>query len=108
MEFSYNNGYHSSLKIIPLEATYGRKCNTPISWDNPIDKVIVGPKLLKEMEDQIIRIKLNLKATQDKQKRYADRNRISRHFQVGDHVFFKVKPNKSSLNLGNCSKIAAR
>ena len=45
----------------PFEAMYGRKCNTPISWDNPIDRVIVGPKLLKDMEDQMVKIKHNLK-----------------------------------------------
>jgi hypothetical protein len=27
---------------------------------------------------------------------------------VGDHVFMKVKANKSSLKLGNCSKLATR
>jgi hypothetical protein len=27
---------------------------------------------------------------------------------VGDHVFLKVKANKSSLRLGNCSKLVAR
>jgi hypothetical protein len=26
---------------------------------------------------------------------------------VGDHVFLKVKSNRSSLKLGNCSKLAA-
>ena len=35
----------------------GRKCNTPISWDNPMGRVIVGPKLLKDMEDQMVKIK---------------------------------------------------
>ena len=25
VEFSYNNGYHSSLKVSPSEAMYGRK-----------------------------------------------------------------------------------
>jgi transposase InsO family protein len=51
VEFSYNNGYRSSLKIIPFEALYGRKCNTPVSWDNPTYRVVLGPKLLKDMED---------------------------------------------------------
>jgi transposase InsO family protein len=51
IEFSYNNGYEASLKMSPFESLYGRKCNTPVSWDNPIDKVIFGKKLLKEMED---------------------------------------------------------
>jgi hypothetical protein len=27
---------------------------------------------------------------------------------VGDHVFLKVKTKKSSLKLGNCSKLASR
>jgi hypothetical protein len=62
VEFAYNNGYHTSLKMSPFEELYGRKCNTLVSWDNPADRVVVGPKLLKEMEDQMIKIKQNLKA----------------------------------------------
>jgi hypothetical protein len=53
VEFAYNNGYHASLKMSPFKALYGRKCNTPVSWDNPADRAVVGPELLKEMEDQI-------------------------------------------------------
>ena len=68
VEFYYNNGYHSSLKTSPFEAMYGRKCNTPISWDNPMDRVIVGPELLKDMEDQMVKIKKSLKVAQGKQK----------------------------------------
>jgi hypothetical protein len=34
-----------------FEALYGRNCNTPVSWDNPAVKVIIGPDLLKEMEE---------------------------------------------------------
>ena len=66
VEFAYNNGYHSSLKMSPFEAMYGRKCNTPISWDNPTGRVIVGPKLLKDMQDQMVKIKKNLKVAQDR------------------------------------------
>ena len=40
---SYNNGYHVSLKMSPFEDLYGRKCNTLVSWDNPIDRVVIGP-----------------------------------------------------------------
>jgi hypothetical protein len=31
VEFTYNNGYEASLKMIPIEALYGRKCNAPVS-----------------------------------------------------------------------------
>jgi hypothetical protein len=51
VEFTYNNGYHASLNMSPFEALYGRKCNTPVRWDNPADRIVVGQRLLKEMED---------------------------------------------------------
>jgi hypothetical protein len=59
------------------------------------------------MEEQMLKIKKNLKDTQDRQKCYADKGIIHREFKVGDHVFLKVKANKSSLKLGNCSKLEA-
>ena len=66
VEFAYNNGYQASLKMSPFEALYGRKCNTPVSWDNPVDKAVVGPDLLRETKEQMIKIKQNLKDAQDR------------------------------------------
>jgi transposase InsO family protein len=43
VEFAYNNGYQASLRMIPFKALYGRKCDTPVSWDNPTDRVVLGP-----------------------------------------------------------------
>ena len=57
VEFTYNNGYQASLKMSPFESLYDKKCNTPLSWDNPVDRTVVGLELLKEMEDQMIKIK---------------------------------------------------
>ena len=50
VEFAYNNGYQDSAKISPFEIMYRKKCTTPVSWDRPVDRLIVGPKLLREME----------------------------------------------------------
>jgi hypothetical protein len=66
VEFSYNNGYQASLKMSMFEALYGKKCNTPVSWDNQVDRAMVGPELLKEMEEQMLNIKQNLKVSQDR------------------------------------------
>jgi hypothetical protein len=106
VEFSYNNRYQASLKMSSFESLYGIKCNTPVRWDNPADRAVVGPELLKEMEEQMLKIKWNLKGAQDRQKIYADKNRTHIEFKVGDRVFLKVKANIISLNLGNCATLA--
>jgi hypothetical protein len=43
VEFMYNNGYQMSAKMSPFEVLYGRKCITSISWDNPVEKIMMGP-----------------------------------------------------------------
>ena len=48
VEFAYNNHYQASTKYSPFEISYGRKCNTPISWSNLVDMLVLGPELLKE------------------------------------------------------------
>ena len=56
----------------------------------------------------MVRIKKNLKATQDRHKINEDTNKKDREFKVGKHVLLKVKPKKNSLKLGRCTKLAAR
>ena len=36
-------------------------CNTPISWSNPLDRLVLGPELLKEMEEIVKQVQGNLK-----------------------------------------------
>nr|GEU89238.1 retrotransposable element Tf2 [Tanacetum cinerariifolium] len=57
VEFSYNNSYHTSIKADLFEALYGRKCRSPICWDElkkcmadeplaiPLDEIQVNDKL---------------------------------------------------------------
>jgi transposase InsO family protein len=73
VEFDYNNGYHDSLNMSPFEALYGRKCNTPVSWEALVDRVVLKLEFLIEMEAKWVKIKQNLMATQDKKKIYADK-----------------------------------
>ena len=86
----------------PYEDFYGRRCRTPTN------KIILGPKFLKEMEQEVAKIRQNLKATQDRQKSYADKHRVHREFSVGDHVYLRVRPRKSSLKFGICAKLSPR
>jgi hypothetical protein len=56
VEFAYNNGYQTLAKLIPCEILYGRKCTTPISWDNPTDKLMVRLEMLQEMKNMVRKV----------------------------------------------------
>ena len=47
VEFAYNNRYQDSTKLSPFEILYGKKCNTLITWSNPVDRLMLRPDLLK-------------------------------------------------------------
>ena len=71
-EFSYNNSYQASLKMAPFEALYGRRCRTPLMWDEVGDRQLFGPDLIRESEDKVKLIQDRLKVAQSRQKSYAD------------------------------------
>jgi hypothetical protein len=56
VEFSYNNGYHTSLKKTPFEVLYGRKCCTPLMWSEVEDRVVESPNFIKATEEKISEI----------------------------------------------------
>jgi transposase InsO family protein len=91
-EFSYNNSYQASLKMSPFEALYGRKCRTPLYWDQTRERQFFGPELIQEAEEQVRMIRENLRIAQSRQKSYADNRRRLLEFKEGDHVYLKVSP----------------
>ncbi|GKD69691.1 putative reverse transcriptase domain-containing protein [Tanacetum coccineum] len=82
VEFSYNNIYHTSIKVAPFEALYGQKCRSPICWAAVGDAQLTGPKIVHETTEKIIQIKKHIKAARDRQKSYADRRRKPLEFEV--------------------------
>jgi hypothetical protein len=52
-EFSYNNSYQKSLKMSPFEALYGRKCRTPLFWNQAGERQVFGPEILREVEKRV-------------------------------------------------------
>ena len=71
-EFSYNNRYHSSIGMAPFEALYGRRCRTPICWEEVGVRSFHEPTIVKETSDKIMLIQEWLKVTRSRQKNYAD------------------------------------
>ena len=50
----------------PYEDLYVRRSRTPVTWDNLVKRVVLGPELLKEMEQEVVKIRKNLKVAQDR------------------------------------------
>ena len=46
MKFVYNNSYQSSIGMAPFEALYGRKCRTPVCWDEVGERRLIGLELV--------------------------------------------------------------
>ena len=61
-----------------------------------MDRLVLGPELLKEMELIVKQVQGILKIGQDRQKSQADLKWTPKEFQVGEHVFIKVRPKKSA------------
>ena len=74
-EFSYNNSYQESIKMVPFEALYGRRCRTLLSWLELGERWFFGVDLVKEAEEKVQLIQDYLKASQSRQKSYADKRR---------------------------------
>ena len=49
------------MGMSPYESIYGRRCRTPVTWDNPVNRVVISPELLKEMEQEVVKIRQNLR-----------------------------------------------
>jgi len=75
IEFTYNNSFHSSIGMAPYEALYGRKCRTPLFWFETGENLVLGPDMIQQTTEKIIMIRDKLKATQSRQKSYADKKR---------------------------------
>jgi hypothetical protein len=56
------------------------------------------------MGHTVIKIRKNLKLSQDRQKCYGDRKRTHKEL-VGYHVYIRVKPKRISLKMGTCDKL---
>ncbi|WVZ93031.1 LOW QUALITY PROTEIN: hypothetical protein U9M48_039054 [Paspalum notatum var. saurae] len=91
-EFSYNSSYQASLKKSSFEALYGRRCRTPLFWNQTGEKQVFGPDLIRDAEQQIKMVCENLRVAQSRQKSYADVRRRDLTFKVDDFVYLKVSP----------------
>ncbi|GJX06532.1 putative reverse transcriptase domain-containing protein [Tanacetum coccineum] len=105
VEFSYNNSYHASIKAAPFEALYGRKCRSPVCWAKVRDGQLMGPEIIHETTEKIVKIRQRLQAARDRQRSYANVRQKPLEFQVGDRVMLKVSPRKGVIRFGKRGKL---
>ncbi|GJZ08175.1 putative reverse transcriptase domain-containing protein [Tanacetum coccineum] len=108
VEFSYNNSYHTFIKVAPFEALYSRMCHSPVCWVEVGEVQLTGQEIVQETTEKIIHIKQRMQAARDRQKSYADLKRKPIDFQVGDKVMLKVSPLKGVVHFGKRGKLNPR
>ena len=60
-KFAYNNSYQDSIGMAPFEALYGRKCRTPVCWDEVGERKINDMKYIKISTERFVLSEKGLK-----------------------------------------------
>ena len=101
--------------MAPFKALYGRKCRTPMFWNQIGESQVFEPEILKDAERQVQTIRKNLRVAQSRQKSYADTRRRELDtrrrelvFKIGDYVYLKVSPMRSVKRFNMKGKLAPR
>ncbi|XP_070006540.1 uncharacterized protein [Nicotiana sylvestris] len=108
IEFAYNNSYHSSIKMAPYEALYGRRCRSPVGWFEVGETELYGPDLIHQAIEKVKVIQERLRTAQSRQKSYSDVRRRDLEFEVGDWVFLRISPMKGIMHFGKKGKLSPR
>ena len=73
MEFTYNNSYQDTIGMASYEALYGRRCRTPVCWEEVGVRSLIGAEIVQMTTEKVKVIKDRMKEAQDKQKSYVDK-----------------------------------
>jgi len=60
VEFAYNNNYHSRIYMAPYEALYGRRCRTPVCWEEVGERKLSKIELIDQTKEIISSIRVKL------------------------------------------------
>jgi len=108
VEFTYNNSHQATLGMAPYEALYGRRCRTPLCWEEVRDRKLYGAELVQVTKKKVRTIRDRIKTTQDRQKKYTNIRTRPLKFSAGDQVFLKVALWKNMLHFILKGKLTPR
>ncbi|KAK8930623.1 hypothetical protein KSP39_PZI016616 [Platanthera zijinensis] len=107
VEFAYNNSYQSSIQMAPFEALYGRRCRTPLSWEDG-DRTLYNREKIDKWHEKVKLIQQRMKVAQDRQQKYYNARHRLVQFQVGDQVCLKIRPFKGVSRFRRLGKLSPR
>ena len=91
-QYWYNTSWHSSIRMAPYQALYGRTPPTISSYIPKTARLQAVEDALMDRDATLQLLKDNLSKAQDRMKKWADLHRTERTFEVGDLVFLRLQP----------------
>jgi len=77
-------------------------------WNQTGESQVFGLNVLRDAEEQVRKIRDNLRVAQSRQKSYVDTRRRDLAFEIGDYVYLKVSPMRSVRRFNMKGKLAPR
>lgn len=66
VEFAYNNSFQATIGMALYEALYGRKCRSPLYWNEVGKSQLLRPELVQEMKEKIVLIRKRMVTVQSR------------------------------------------
>ncbi|GJV32947.1 ty3-gypsy retrotransposon protein [Tanacetum coccineum] len=108
-EWCYNTLWHSSIKMTPFEAVYGRPPPSLKDYVAGTSKLDAVDDLLHNRTELISQLQANIQRAQLRMRNQTNARRSDVHSQVDDWVFVKLQPyHQSSVALHQSHKLSKR
>ena len=108
-EFSYNSTYHSSIKMSPFQALFGRPPPAIPPYSKGSTSMQALDEALSEQDALLRSLKENLRQAQHRMIQKANAHRREAQFAVGDQVLVKLQPyRQNTVASRSCQKLAKR
>ena len=91
-EYWYNTTFHSSTKVTPFEAIYGRPPPTLLRYIQGETLVEAVAEELQDRDEALKQLQFNLQRAQSNMSKFANKNRRDVSYQPGEWVYLKVRP----------------
>ena len=94
--------------MAPYEALYGRKCRSPVHWDEAGERRYLGPEFVEQSIEAIKKIRQWMITAQSRRKGYVDKRRRLLEFEMGNKVFLETSPIKGITGFRKKGKLNPR